>query len=187
MHVDASRSSIVVKNLSLFCDLELIIGLHAILLLLDSMHTFIKLTQSCDVFVRDFIDIMKVCWLDLYHFYFNPYTKFDDLAFDELKVLESFISKNLLISWCEDLNGKKADCLIIKFAGVKLFVNQRCLAIGALKLVLMPYFLLVIVHVKSSCEDYTRALLHELGIRFSNHERMSTLGVIYLNFWARNS
>ncbi len=43
------------------------------------------------MFICDFIDAMKVCKLDFYHFYFDPYTKFDDLAFDELKALESLI------------------------------------------------------------------------------------------------
>jgi hypothetical protein len=30
-----------------------------------------------------------------YYFYFNPYTKFDDLTFEEPKTLESFNSKNV--------------------------------------------------------------------------------------------
>jgi hypothetical protein len=36
-------------------------------------------------------------------------------------------------------------------------------------------------HVKSSREDYVQALVHELEVRFPNHEFMSALGVIYLN------
>jgi len=42
MHVDASRNNTAIKNLNLLCDLELIIGLHAILLLLYFVHTLIK-------------------------------------------------------------------------------------------------------------------------------------------------
>lgn len=53
MHVDASRN--------LLCDLELVLRLHEILLLLDSVYTLIKLAQSRDVFVCDFIDIVKAC------------------------------------------------------------------------------------------------------------------------------
>ncbi len=48
------------------------------------------------VFVCNFVDTVKVCQLDLYYFYFDPYTKFDDLTFDEPKTLESLSSKNLL-------------------------------------------------------------------------------------------
>jgi hypothetical protein len=60
-HVDASRNNTTTKNLSLLCDLELILGLHAVLSFLNSMHTLIKLAQSHDVFICDFIDTMKVC------------------------------------------------------------------------------------------------------------------------------
>jgi hypothetical protein len=107
------------------------------------------------VFVCDFIDAVKVCELDLYHLYFNLSTKFDDLAFDELKALESFTNKKLLMSWCEDLNNEEVDCLITKFVNANVFVNQYGFAIGALKPVLRPYFLLVMAHMKSSCEDST--------------------------------
>jgi hypothetical protein len=54
-----------------------------------------------------------------------------------------------------------------------------------LKLVLKLDFPLVMAHVKSSCEDYVQALIHELEVRFQNHEFMSTLGVIYLNLCAK--
>jgi len=60
MHVDASRNNTTIENLSLLCDLELILRLHAILSFLNSIHTLIKLTQSHDVFVCDFIDMVKV-------------------------------------------------------------------------------------------------------------------------------
>jgi hypothetical protein len=41
-------------------------------------------------------------------------------------------------------------------------------------------------HVKSSCEDFAQVLVYELEVKFPNHELMSALGVIYLNFWPRN-
>jgi hypothetical protein len=41
-------------------------------------------------------------------------------------------------------------------------------------------------HVKSSCENSTKALVDELQGRFPNHELMLTLGVIHPSFWAQN-
>jgi len=154
MCVNVLGNNIVAINLSLFCDLELILGLHAILPFLDFVHTLIKLTQSHDVFICDFVNTVKVCQLDLYYFYFDPYTKFEDLAFDELKTLESLTSKNLPMSWCEDMNCEEVDCLINEFVGAKFFVNQHYLATSAPKLVLKLDFPLVMAHVKSSCENY---------------------------------
>jgi len=84
-----------------------------------------------------------------YQLYFDPYNKFNDLIF---YALESFNNKNMLMSWCTILNGEEPNCLVIEFVGFKCVVNQRCLTTGFLKLVLRPYFPLVMAHVKSSCE-----------------------------------
>ncbi len=51
------------------------------------------------------------------------------------------------------------------------------------RLVLKPYFPKVLAHVKKSCEDIAKSLVHELEGRFPNHDLMLALSVIYLNFW----
>jgi hypothetical protein len=60
------------------------------------------------------------------------------------------------MSWCKDLNGEEVDYLIIEFVDVKYPMNQSYLTIGDLKRVLRLDFPLVMVHVKSSCEDYAQ-------------------------------
>jgi hypothetical protein len=74
-------------------------GLHVNFPFLDLVYVLIKLAQSHDVFVCNFIDVAKVCQLELYNLYFDSYTKFDDV-FDELNVLEKLISKNMPTSLC---------------------------------------------------------------------------------------
>jgi len=66
MHDDASCNSAANENLSLLCDLELIMGLLTILLLLDYVHSLIKFAQSHDMFMGDFINVVKMCQLKLY-------------------------------------------------------------------------------------------------------------------------
>jgi hypothetical protein len=66
------------------------------------------------------------------------------------------------MSWCVDLNDDEPNYLVIKFVNFKCVVNQRCLTIGFLKLVLRLDFPLVMAHVKSSCENYAKALVAEL-------------------------
>jgi len=78
------------------------------------------------------------------------------------------------------------DCFIIKFFSFKFFINQCCLAIDFIKLLLRLDFLFIMVLVKWSCEEYAKALMDELRGRFLNYELMSTLNVIYLNFWDQN-
>jgi len=50
MYVDVTESNPVNESLNLF-DLELIMWLHAILPLLDCVHTLIKFTQFHDMFI----------------------------------------------------------------------------------------------------------------------------------------
>jgi hypothetical protein len=71
------------------------------------------------------------------------------------------------MSWCTILNGEESNCFVIEFVGFKCVVNQHCFTTGFLKLVLRPYFPLVMVHVKSSCENSTKALVDELQGRLS--------------------
>jgi hypothetical protein len=97
MNVDAPNNNIVSENLSFLCDLYLIFGLHVVFPFLDLVHVLIKLAQSHDVFVCNFINVVKVCQLELYNLYFDSYTKFDDI-FDELNVLEKLIGKNMPMS-----------------------------------------------------------------------------------------
>jgi hypothetical protein len=43
----------------------------------------------------DFIDAMKICQLELYQLYSDPFNKFDDPSFDELNSLENLTTKNM--------------------------------------------------------------------------------------------
>ncbi len=123
MHDDYLRNNTTIEILNLLCGLELIFGLHAILPLLDCVYTLIKFAQFCTVFVCDFIDAMKIYQLDFYRLYNDPYNKFDDPTFNELKVFETFTNNKLPMSWCADINGEEADYLIIEFFGSKYSPN----------------------------------------------------------------
>jgi hypothetical protein len=79
MHDDVLRNNIGTHNLSLFCDLELILGLHAILPLLHCVHTLIKFVQSCDIFMCGFIDAMNIYQLETHYSYNNIFIEFDKL------------------------------------------------------------------------------------------------------------
>jgi hypothetical protein len=58
----------------------------------------------------------KIYQLKLFiNFIMIPTKKFNDPIFDELKVLETFTNKNLSMSWCVDLNGEEANCLVIEY------------------------------------------------------------------------
>jgi hypothetical protein len=89
MHDDVLQNNTTTKNLKL----ELIFGLHAILPLLDYMFTLIKFPQSRNVFVCDFIDVVKIYQLKLYWLYSDPYNKFDNLHLMSQRFLKLSLAK----------------------------------------------------------------------------------------------
>jgi hypothetical protein len=72
MHVESANSNVVGKNLNVFCDVELILGLSCILSLLETIHTFIKITQSQDI--SDCV--VKLAHHEFYRLYCDPFIKF---------------------------------------------------------------------------------------------------------------
>jgi hypothetical protein len=48
-------------NLFLFTNVETLLGLNAMMPLLEVVHSLIKFAQLRDVFVCDFISIVKIC------------------------------------------------------------------------------------------------------------------------------
>jgi hypothetical protein len=49
------------ENFGLFTNIHLLLGLACILQLMDTMWSFLKFAQRRDIFICDFIDVMKVC------------------------------------------------------------------------------------------------------------------------------
>jgi hypothetical protein len=156
-------------------------GLRAIVPLLDFVHALIKLAQSCDVFVCNFIDAMKVCQFELYWLYSDPYIKFDDPIFDELKNPSPTRIYWWIGVWIWMV--KNLIFLVSSFFVLNFLVINVVLQLVFIKLVLRLDFLFIMVPIKWSWEEYAKALMDELKGRFLNYELMLTLNLIYLNFW----
>ncbi len=56
-------------NLDLLCDLHMLLGLSSLLPLLEAMHALIKFAQGKDIFICDFVVVIKICQIDLYMMY----------------------------------------------------------------------------------------------------------------------
>ncbi len=54
------------SNLCLLINVQMLLRLNAIMPLLEVVHSLIKFSQLCDVFVCDFMAIMKICELGMY-------------------------------------------------------------------------------------------------------------------------
>jgi len=87
MHLDLMQSKVVQNNLVLFGEVELILGLPYLLPILEEVHTLIKFVYHQDVFIVEFVDVVKVAKAKLFKLHTNPYSHFENMAFDVFKFL----------------------------------------------------------------------------------------------------
>ncbi len=178
MHVKNQRNDVARKNQNSLCDVEVILGLHCIFPLLECVHALIKVAQIKDVFVCNFVEVVKVAQQEFYRLYCDPYAKFEDPTFDNFNVIETLTNSNLM-EWFSDFNGGK-DYLVFSFAGHKYLVYLSSDdGVRGLQPITKLALSWVINKVKEECEGAAWGLVLELEKQFPNHEVMIALGVIY--------
>jgi len=55
--------------------------------MLKVVQTSIKYVQHRDVFIIDFVDVVNLFEVELFHLYIDPISSFDDLVFDDFPKL----------------------------------------------------------------------------------------------------
>jgi len=68
-------------------DVEMILGLPSIFLMFECVHALIKVAQGKDVFVCDFVEVVKMTQQGLYTLYYDMYAKFEESTFDEFNAI----------------------------------------------------------------------------------------------------
>jgi hypothetical protein len=91
------------------------------------------------------------------------------------------------MSWFFDLNGGvDAEYLIFSFVGGKYLFFHFVVGVGGLQPITKATFQQSINKVKEECEGVAHNHILKFKCYFLAHEIMTTLGVIYLEFWTKN-
>ncbi len=105
MALDAATiPSIQPFSLSLFTDVETLLGLNAMMPLLKAVHSLIKFAQLKDVFVYDFIIIVKICERDVYRMFYDSQFSFEGDVFINFKAFINTTHDNINLCWITNLN-----------------------------------------------------------------------------------
>jgi hypothetical protein len=88
-HVLAKYKTLIVKmsldnpsivqtrlNLDLVCDIHTFLALSCWLPILESINALIKTSKGKDVFIVDFVVVVKICQVKLFMIYINPMTSY---------------------------------------------------------------------------------------------------------------
>jgi hypothetical protein len=63
----------------------------------------LKVVQHGDVFIIEFVNVIKLAKAELFKLYTNPYTHFEDSVFDALKSLINHLNEQLPLEWWSNL------------------------------------------------------------------------------------
>jgi len=97
--------------------------------------------------------------------YYDPCTKFEDLAFDDFNVIEAFTNSNLLMKWFFNLNNKE-DYMAFSFTSHKYHVYYNYDdGISDPQPITRIAFNQIINKVKDECKGAVRGLVFKLEKR----------------------
>jgi len=71
MSDDVASNVVANTNYEFLCDVETIMGLTCVSFMLETVQSLSKLTQNKDIFVCDFVLVMKLCQFDIQTMYVN--------------------------------------------------------------------------------------------------------------------
>ncbi len=80
-------------NLCLMTNVKMLLGLNVIMPLLEEVHSLIKFSQLYDMFVCDFIAIMKICEMDVYMMYYDNHYYFQGDVFGKFMPLSIMFTR----------------------------------------------------------------------------------------------
>jgi hypothetical protein len=160
------------------CDIGTILGLPCVLPMLESISALMKFAYARDVFVCDYIIIVKICQANLYKMYIDPTISFQHENFLEFTNVVANTSCRITHDWVTNLNDNNehlAFCIIKQSHMVHFIIAL----INEHSPVILEHFDQVIKVVKVHYIATCVLLILELEWRFLDHELMNVFRIVY--------
>jgi hypothetical protein len=169
-------------NLDLLCDVGTLLALPCILPLLEYVDSLMRFIQSRDIFVSNYVVVVKICQTELYKLYCNLETSFRKSHFQEFCDIVDDYSFTITQEWVTDLNDG-SESLSFTINGRSYPAHSLCLVTTKKKRVGRDGFEAVISSVKGQATSAAKMLISELSKRFPSCDLMDALGIVFPQFW----
>jgi hypothetical protein len=150
--------------------------------MLEVVHTLIKYAQRWDVFICEFLDVMRSTKVKLYRLYVNPLYKYDYSTFNEFIVVCEHHNELLSLMWAshEPLIDLYMPPLYLAFniVGQSYGLHHHGGSIGV-----YVHMNLIYQTMKATCLEVVSNLYFDLFHRFLDVEIMAILGMVYPQYW----
>jgi hypothetical protein len=84
--------------------METLLGLNVMMSMLEVVHSLIKFAQLKDVFVCDFIIVVKICERDVYYMFCDQQSFFECNVFNNFNTLINIARENISFYWIINLD-----------------------------------------------------------------------------------
>jgi hypothetical protein len=127
-------------NLNLLCDLHTLLDLSYLLPLLKVVNILIKFAQRKNIFICNFVTIIKIFQANIFMTYFDPFTSYQH---EHFQVFCDIVDNNfttIMQDWIIDLDsGTKTYFFILLVPPIKLTFFMQLL--GSINLYVIIFFL----------------------------------------------
>ena len=169
-------------NYDLLCDVGTLLGLSCFMPLLDCVNLLMKFAQSDNVFVSDYVVVVKICQAELFLMYCDDDTAWQKQHFEMLHDIIDDHSFCISQEWVTDLNIG-VETLSFRIGGHTYAAHSICAVTGKKLQVTKEQFVVVTNSVKAQCRDAAEMLSRELDFRFPEVELMNSLAVVFPQYW----
>jgi hypothetical protein len=116
-------------------DIEVLLSLVCFIPLLDAIHYLIKLSQTRDIFICDFMQAIKLCQEELARKFVDGATAYSGSDFQQYNALTSLTCKDIPMEWKELSGGSGIYHLMFNFRHTQVFARYHDKGTGQLHFV----------------------------------------------------
>jgi hypothetical protein len=182
---NASQESGARKHLFLLLDVATLLALPCILPMLEAVQSLIKFAQAGNVFISDFIAVVKICQAELYMMYYDSASSFQPLYFPLFTDIVEDHSYALSQEWVKGLNNG-AESLGFRIHGHTYNAHVVDTVTGERKPISREDFVAMVTSMKGQCAAAVELLISQLDRGFPNYEIMEALGIVFSQYWLQD-
>ena len=153
-----------------------VLGMAALLPLLEAVDNLITFAQKRDVYICDFVAALKVCQGQLYSLYEDQATRFSTDEFWAYKNLLDCSHEHVHWKWITDLNDNTSQLAFV-------CSNEQIFAVHEGSNVSRELFGEIVQKILTESAVAASTLIKELDNRFLSQNLMQAMGILYPQYW----
>lgn len=122
----------------LFSDIEVVLSLACFIPLLNAVYSLMKLSQARDIFICDFLQVVKLCQQELARLFIDRETTYNSHDFTQYSEIVNVEGSNIPLRW-QEISGDTTLChLVFDLNGTTVWARSHDRIVGNYVFVTQP-------------------------------------------------